>query len=82
MTVKFLSIFMVTRHTISINKTKGLSYAGKTLADGRDLRLKLDYKTNKNGTSESFPPKGSKRAKSRCTAAITGVDKGKQSEET
>ena len=50
-------------------------------ADGRDLRPKLDYKTNKNGTSESFPPKGSKRAKSRCTAAITIVDKGKQSEE-
>ena len=82
MTVKFLSIFIVTRHTISINKTKGLSYAVKSMADGRDLRPKLDYKTNKNGTSESFPPKGSKGAKSRCTAAITGVDKGKQSEET
>lgn len=67
---------------IGINKTKGLSYADKTVADGRDLRSKLDYKTNKNGTIESFPPKGSKWAKGRCTATITKVDKGKQSEET
>lgn len=47
MTVKFLSIFIVTGHTISINKTKELSYADKTVADGGDLRPKLEYKTNK-----------------------------------
>ena len=56
MTVKFLSIFIVTRHTMNINETKGLSYADKSVTDGRDLRPKLDYKTNKNGTSESLLP--------------------------